>query len=184
MVTTSNMRKPTRFTTKLAVMIILLSIVSIVVPMLLTIHMLLNNGLNRQIQNSPIIHDDDWQRQRERDAIIHQCVAMPECKKDWNWTEPCTFYERGTGPIPVVLMSLGRSGSSITWSTMSALTGERNIAFERTGQTMEKTEQFFSCLEKCPLAHPNWTIQSLCHIQRRRPDVTIKSGIAGFQWKP
>lgn len=178
-----------RFTTKLAVMIILLSTVSTLVPMLLTIHVLLNNGLDYQIQNSPNIQhlqrgDGDWQQQRERDAIIHQCVAMPECKKDWHWTEPCAFYERGRGPIPVVLMSLGRSGSSITWSTMSALTGERNIAYERTGQTMEKTEQFFACLEKCPLAYHNWTIQSLCHIQRRRRDVTIKSGIAGFQWKP
>lgn len=181
-----------RFTSKLAVMLVLLSVVSMVVPMFLTIQMLLLNNdndlNNRQFQNPPSQHqqggDANWQLHRERDAIIHQCIAMPECKKDWNWTEPCTFYERGTGPIPVVLMALGRSGSSITWSTMSALTGERNVAYERTGQTIEKTENFFACLEKCPLAYHNWTIQSLCHIQRRRPDVTINSGIAGFQWKP
>jgi len=125
---------------------------------------------------------DDWQQQN--DSIKKQCAALPGCKNDWNWTDPCTFYERGTGPIPVVLMALGRSGSSITWSTLSALTGKRNIAYEKTGQTENKTEQFFKCLENCPLAFHNWTIQALCHIQQRRSDVTVNSGIAGFQWKP
>mmetsp|Transcript_20477 Transcript_20477/g.30826 ORF Transcript_20477/g.30826 Transcript_20477/m.30826 type:complete len:192 (-) Transcript_20477:757-1332(-) len=98
---------------------------------------------------------DDWQQQN--DSIKKQCAALPGCKNDWSWTDPCTFYERGTGPIPV-LMALGRSGSSITWSTLSALTGERNIAYEKTGQTENKTEQFFKCLENCPLAFHNWTI--------------------------
>lgn len=117
--------------------------------------------------------------------IQHKCEEIPECgRKNWQWTDPCTFYERGTGPIPVILMALGRSGSSITWSTMSALTGERNIAYERTGQTQDKAEKFFKCLEKCPFSFHNWTIQSLCHTQQRQPDVTINSGIAGFQWKP
>eukprot|EP00985_Skeletonema_marinoi_P029549 scaffold28199_cov110-Skeletonema_marinoi.AAC.1 len=135
---------------------------------------------NQEAAEPSIQAQDDWQQQN--DSIKKQCAALPECKKDWHyWTDPCTLYERGTGPIPVVLMALGRSGSSITWSTLSALTGERNIAYERTGQTENVTEQFFKCLENCPLAFHNWTIQLLCHIQQRSSDVTVNSGIAGLK---
>ena len=100
------------------------------------------------------------------------------------WTEPCNFHEKGTGPIPVVLMSLGRSGSSVTWDTLSALTGKRNIAFEATGGNPRSSQVFFEDLVENELAFYNWTVQLLCHIQTRRPDVTEKAGIAGFQWKP
>jgi len=101
-----------------------------------------------------------------------------------NWTEPCNFHEKGTGPIPVVLMSLGRSGSSVTWDTLSALAGKRNVAFEVTGGNPRSSKAFFEDLAENELAFYNWTVQRLCHIQTRRPDVTEKAGIAGFQWKP
>ena len=32
--------------------------------------------------------------------------------------------------VPVVLISLGRSGSSITWTTITSLAGKENIAYE------------------------------------------------------
>lgn len=100
------------------------------------------------------------------------------------WTDPCTFYKNGVGPIPVVLMALGRSGSSITWSTMSALTGERNIAYEVSGGNHNSSNIFFHELKENDLAFHNWTLQRLCHIQQHRPDITLNTGIAGFQWKP
>jgi len=110
--------------------------------------------------------------------------VQQEHNSNTRWTDPCTFYEKGTGPLPVILMALGRTGSSITWSTMSALTGERNIAYETTGQTANISAQFFECLERDQFAFHNWTVQKLCHIQQRRSDVSINAGIAGFQWKP
>jgi len=100
------------------------------------------------------------------------------------WEKPCTFHDKGTGPIPVVLMSLGRSGSSVTWDTLSALTGERNVAFEATGGNPRSSKAFFEDLAEDEFAFYNWTVQRLCHIQTRRPDVNEKAGIAGFQWKP
>jgi len=101
-----------------------------------------------------------------------------------DWMEPCEFYPHGTGPIPVVLIALGRSGSSVTWDTLSALTGERNVAYEVTGGSPKSSQVFFDDLEKNEFAFYNWTLQRLCHIQQRRPDITQKAGISGFQWKP
>ena len=37
--------------------------------------------------------------------------------------------ESSDAPLPVILMALGRSGSSITWDVMSHLTGGRSIAY-------------------------------------------------------
>ncbi len=146
----------------------------------------------RRPEDSPTASMNDYERvegsnlrKNHPEEKVHKCEEIPACgRRNWKWTDPCTFYRKGTGPIPVILMALGRSGSSITWSTMSTLSGERNFAYERTGQTQEITERFFQCLEQCPFSFHNWTIQALCHIQQRRPDITIKSGIAGFQWKP
>lgn len=104
---------------------------------------------------------------------------------EYAWTDPCKF--RKNHPQPVIIMSLGRSGSSITWDTMSALTGKRNIAAEITGGNPQSSKLFFDNLETDEAFRPftNWTIQYLCHVQRegRRSDI-VDAGIAGFQWKP
>lgn len=120
------------------------------------------------------------QGRNKSDDSIGQAMIMEER----NWTEPCDFYPVGTGSIPVILMALGRSGSSVTWDTLSALTGERNVAFEVTGGNPTSSQLFFDDLEKNELVFYNWTVQRLCHIQQRRPNITKKAGISGFQWKP
>lgn len=101
------------------------------------------------------------------------------------WTAPCKF--RKNHPQPVIIMALGRSGSSITWDTMSALTGKRNIAYEFTGGNPQSSKLFFDNFETNEAFRPftNWTIQHLCHVQRegQRSDI-VDAGIAGFQWKP
>ncbi len=82
-------------------------------------------------------------------------------------------------------MALGRSGSSITWDAMSALTGQRNVAYEVTGGNKNSSLAFFNDLQENECAYYNWTLQRLCHVQQYRPEIERDvAGIAGFQWKP
>lgn len=91
----------------------------------------------------------------------------------------------GTTLIPVILLSLGRSGSSVTWDTMSALTGSRNTAYEITGGTFPKSIRFFDSLQQNPLMGYDWIIRRLCEIKQYRRDISEQQqGIFGFQWKP
>jgi len=66
---------------------------------------------------------------------------------------------------------------------MSRLTGSINkdptIAYEVTGQTRVKSEQFFSDIKS--QIGSRWAVLRLCHIQKKWPKDT---GIIGFQWKP
>ena len=91
----------------------------------------------------------------------------------------CKFYTKDEGGgIPVVLISLGRSGSSVTWDTMSALTGERTVAYEVTGGSAKKNERFFRNI-RWELGS-RWAVCELCSIQKKWP---TDAGIIGFQWK-
>ena len=89
---------------------------------------------------------------------------------------------RKEDPIPVIFMSLGRSGSSITWDTLSALTGKRNKAYEITGQTFPKSEVFFNSLLENPNKGYDWAVKRLCSIKKVHSDQ--RDGVIGFQWKP
>ena len=94
---------------------------------------------------------------------------------------PCQLSSEG--PLPVILMSLGRSGSSITWDTMSALTGKRSRAYEISGGNQFTSKIFFDDLGEDPNMTHDWAVDRLCFIQKHRDDVQ-GAGIAGFQWKP
>jgi len=98
-----------------------------------------------------------------------------------NSTSGCELSSEG--PLPVILMALGRSGSSITWDTMSALTGKRNTAYEITGGNFNKTAAYFDKLEQDTSKGYDWAIDRLCRIQKYREDAQ-GAGISGFQWKP
>ena len=54
--------------------------------------------------------------------------------RDNNGKRLCQFKLSGNEPLPVLLISLGRSGSSITWDTIATLTGQLNKAWEYTGK--------------------------------------------------
>jgi len=96
----------------------------------------------------------------------------------------CNLLPESDAPSPVILMALGRSGSSITWDAMSQLTGQRNTAYEVTGGNTNNSKAFFKDLETNPYVGHDWAIKRLCHIQQNRPDILSDAGIAGFQWKP
>ena len=89
----------------------------------------------------------------------------------------CELYPEGIGPIPVVFLALGRSGSTVTWDTMSALTGESTVAYEATGQTENKSKLFFNAQKKFG---NRWALLRLCALQKEAP---LGTGIVGFQWK-
>jgi len=81
-------------------------------------------------------------------------------------------------PAPVILMSLGRSGSSSTWQLMGDLTGKATSATELSGSSEFKTISFFNDL--APEDRGKWALEFLCEQQRLYPD----AGIVGFKWKP
>ena len=88
-----------------------------------------------------------------------------------------------TKAVPVVLFALGRSGSSVTWTTLTSLAGKENIAYEVLGGNKEKNIKFFKDLEKSPNKDQNWLINSLCNVRNFRKDVQ-NANVYGIQWKP
>ena len=98
--------------------------------------------------------------------------------------DKCKLLRKGKGPLPVILLAMGRSGSSILWSTISELTGQRNIAWEYTGSNLNSSKAFLNALEKGPHFEYDWPSKKLCYIQQYRSDISPVAGIFGFQWKP
>ncbi len=97
--------------------------------------------------------------------------------------EECRLLPENEAPIPVILMADGRTGSSITWMTISRMTGFPNVAFEYTGQQQEKTIAFFDSIQ--PEVGSHFAVNQLCKLQHDAKDkVKQGEGIVGFQWKP
>lgn len=96
----------------------------------------------------------------------------------------CKFQDKGSQPA--VLMALGRSGSSVTWDTLSRLSGDGTIAHEITGGNRNASVAYFDNIKD----HVNerWATLRLCNIQRYYMDKSKVDGknykIVGFQWKP
>jgi len=91
----------------------------------------------------------------------------------------CTLEMSDSYPIPVILLSLGRSGSTATWQVMSRLTGRCFRGHEYTGSTTNDTVAFFSRTK--PGNNGNWVLGYFCYTQRIYKD---RGGIIGFKWKP
>ena len=90
--------------------------------------------------------------------------------------KPSTEEEKA--PVPVVLMSLGRSGSTAIWQIMGDLTGQSTHAAELAGSSEGKSKTFFS---RMPLDNGgNWALEHLCRQQESHPN----AGMVGFKWKP
>lgn len=86
-------------------------------------------------------------------------------------------------PIPVILMADGRTGSSITWMTISRMTGFPNIAHEYTGQQKEATTKFFDSID--PKVGSHFAVKELIELQHdATKNITRGEGVVGFQWKP
>ena len=102
-----------------------------------------------------------------------------------NHSKNCRMMPDSEAPVPVILMADGRTGSSITWMTISRMTGYPNVAYEYTGQQLNKTKIFFDSIR--PEVGSHFAVQQLCRLQHDASVVDkVKRGvgIVGFQWKP
>ena len=142
----------------------------------------------------------------ENDYMISKKVTdLPSCVDKWNHTfklEHAGFvpFQHGTkplppftsgdppicrlssstiSPIPVILVSKGRSASSSTWQVMSRLTGHCFKCREYTGMNSTLQQKFFSSIK--PGENGNWILGYLCAQQIAYKN---KGGIIGFKWKP
>ena len=93
--------------------------------------------------------------------------------------ERCEFNHHSSAPVPVILMSLGRSGSSVTWNTLSTMLGSTTNAYEVTGGNREKAVRFFE-----ERSFDDWPVRHLCNIQKKNIEKYENPIISGFQWKP
>jgi len=88
------------------------------------------------------------------------------------------------GPQPVILISMGRSGSSAIWDTMSTLTGQKSAAVEIPGSSVPQTKAFFDALASNGDFAGQWMYDFMLRIQNRRIRSNQGNGIVGFKWKP
>jgi hypothetical protein len=86
--------------------------------------------------------------------------------------------EDSEAPLPVVLITLGRSGSSSIWQVMGNLTGQVTPIEELTGSSSTQSTEFFSKLD--PNDDGNWALDYMCEKQ----EVFPQAGMVGFKWKP
>jgi len=89
----------------------------------------------------------------------------------------CTFRDESDphAPLPVILISTGRAGSSVTWDTVTRLVGRANVAFEYTGGNRTKSQIFFDSID--PEVGDQWASLHLCEIQAH--ERVNGSGICG-----
>ena len=110
-------------------------------------------------------------------------------EQDYNWEVTNPVFRTGqppvcslddNGPIPVILMTLGRSGSSSTWQVMGNLTGYVTSAREYTGKDSAQANIFFESVNKGRSgSNGNWALKYMCAMQHQYPD----AGVVGFKWK-
>lgn len=101
-----------------------------------------------------------------------------------NTTDPCDLTDMTYG-VPVILVSAGRSGTSVTWNLMSELSVPENhyhqMAFEDLGGSTFKTERQLDALwsehGKC------WLERAMCYRQFTNMGDDKGSAIYGPKWK-
>jgi hypothetical protein len=101
----------------------------------------------------------------------------------WNPSTPvCSLSSNDTAPVPVILLSRGRSGSASTWQIMSNLTGFVTRAIEWPGSSTAQSAAFFNRkkFKDYQWDNGNWILAFMCAVQEAFPE----AGIVGFKWKP
>jgi len=94
----------------------------------------------------------------------------------------CIFSPRNdNGPIPVLFIVNGRSGSSNTWLTLNKLAGgiRRTEAVEAFGSDIDQNAKFFNSI-RSEKEGAWWINEHLCEVTK----INCDSPIAGIQWKP
>lgn len=108
-------------------------------------------------------------RRREGNLTFANRHQFPKC-------EYAPIEEGGT--VPVIFIVNGRSGSDVTWATLSTLAGKISPIGEHTGENRVKAMDFLGSMTEEEGAW--WVKEHLCqftHYQCRAP-------LAAFKWKP
>ncbi len=101
----------------------------------------------------------------ERRNLYNSCVFTPESNN---------------GPIPVLFLADGRSGSSNTWLTLSKLAGgDQREAKEALGSDQDQVRIFLNSM-KSAKEGSWWVREHMCEVTK----LNCASAITGFQWKP
>ena len=88
---------------------------------------------------------------------------------------PCVLKSH---PKPMILMSLGRSGTSSMYSVLSKLSGGKELPFlELTGSSTDRSRTFFREIIPKDDVYGDWILQFICHEQKTHPD----EGLVGFK---
>jgi hypothetical protein len=123
-------------------------------------------------QKVPRCVDSVWTASsRKRD------VNMTYANRDQFKTCQFTTVEDG-GPIPVIFIVNGRSGSDATWATLSTLAGGRSPIGEHTGENRVKAMDFLGRMTEEEGSW--WVTEHLCqfaHVHCEKP-------LVAFKWKP
>lgn len=90
----------------------------------------------------------------------------------------CSLKRGKDDPVPVILLTQGRSGSSSIWQVMGSLTGEDTPAFEYTGSDSPKSNKFLKRVDDDD--NGNFVLKYMCRQQDKYPS----AGVVGFKWKP
>jgi len=96
---------------------------------------------------------------------------------------PCIIKQ---SPVPIILMSLGRSGTAsmyqVLYKLSSSKLNEKGIPrmYEYTGGSTEKSQIFFQQTIPAEDIYGDWLVQLMCHEQNQHPN----AGVVGFKWKP
>jgi hypothetical protein len=133
---------------------------------------------------------------QEKPKMIRTARELPRCvdkvytqssrKRNVNMTyanrdqfQQCHFtpVEDG-GPVPVVFIVNGRSGSDATWATLSTLAGKKSPIGEHTGENKVMAMDFLGRMTEEEGAW--WVTEHLCQFAHLYCDTPL----AAFKWKP
>jgi len=94
-----------------------------------------------------------------------------------NYIPPCELLPN---PVPMILMSLGRSGTASMFEVMSRMSGNGQTMriIELTGSSTRASEKIFDEMDDD--TNGEWMVDYLCKQQRRYPN----AGLVAFKWKP
>jgi len=122
-------------------------------------------------------------------SAINETSEEPTVEKKWfkikdyipqKENNPCEFLPWSpSSPLPLILISRGRSGSSVIWDAIGNILGQSSDLYEMTGGNTTKSRIFFD-KKIPPHVGKNWPIVAQCNAQH----LYSQSSISGFQWKP
>ena len=126
------------------------------------------------MQNNTLLHQhvSNYPAQQNLQARDTTMIKAPMPKP------PCKLLPQ---PAPMILITLGRSGTSSMYQVLSKLSGnETTRIYEYTGGSTSKSRAFFRDYIPKHDVNGDWLMQYLCDEQEDHPG----AGVVAFKWKP